>query len=190
MKINKKTRRKELLLILIALLAFVSGSVFVFAFGSENPPWHGHDIEEMNWTELIPAINTDQLCMQGTCRAAWPVFTDTRCDSAASDCHKLCIGSVCRDIWPTSVAAPPVCSGNEILVRSGGGWACEHVNVAGPTRYRCPNEADSCATQNPKCNGQIQAGSVCYGHYRAFYDFCIGCGCYINMPYSCEPLYD
>lgn len=191
MRNTKRTRNRDILLIFIAAASFVAGSAFVMALGSEDPPSHGHDIEEMNWSiPIIPGVSADQICRQGNCRTSWPPATDTRCDTSGT-CAKVCIGSDCRDVWPSSSPTPPTCSGNEILERSGAGWTCTPLNVAGPTRYQCPNEPNSCAYSSPRCNGQIQTSpSRCYGHVRTGFTFCTGCGCYSTVPHSCQPLYD
>lgn len=183
-------RNKESWLFLAAITAFLAGAGFALAYNSgQPPPIFGHDVEEMNWSTAIPNINANQACIGGNCRTSWPSLVNTKCN-VPGRCGQVCIGSICRTTWPSSAPTPPVCSGNEILENVLGGWACVPVNVAGPTRYRCPSYNSNCAF-SPECNGQIQTGpAYCYGQRYTGPGFCTGCGCYASVMHGCMPLYD
>lgn len=177
---------KEHPLFIVIVIILLFGVGLVIATGSNNPPLHGHDVDEVDWSKTIPALRTNQLCMPGNCRTTWPSMTDTRCDIPGR-CGQVCIGSVCRSSWAGILPEPPVCGGEQVPRWTGSGWSCVLVDIIGPLYYQCPSLTSNCVS-NP-CIGQRSAFNSCYSQRYTGGGFCSGCGCWQGVRISCRPVY-
>lgn len=187
MRKERKEPKEQLWPILLVIISFSLGAVFVIAYESGlSPDILGHDLGEIDWSKTIPIIRTDEICLMGNCRTSWPVSTDTRCNTPGR-CGQICLGSGCMSSWPVSVPLPPNCGDYSLPKWTGSGWGCVPVDIGAPLYYACPSLSSSCASTFP-CRGQYSPVSYCY---RSVYvgGFCSGCGCYSTQGVACLPRY-
>lgn len=143
---NITKTRFFVLLGVVLLLAIVVVGVYAYnAAGTGGVPnVIGHSVDEINWSQTIPAVIANQFCLGGSCITAWPSVGGTPGSSATQTTEITgegvnLVSGIIYDYGAVRLDSfnDPTQSVNSLLVVGGKGYLSTHSeSVYAYARYR------------------------------------------------------